>query len=269
MLDADRPTTAAGQTPAAGETPAAGTDGATGTDAAARRRRLLRRWWPLLAAVPLGTLGGAGYALLAPAAYQANAYVMVVPQGGADSTTAVNFAQAYGRIIAQPEVLQPASAGTGVPLVALAARIEALTSPDAPMIQISGTAPRARLSARETNAVARSLVDFGNATTKQTGVKLISFAAAATPDAPSTPTRSLDVAVGGAAGVLLGGLGLLVRRRDLGGGTSLQGAGPAPAAGPAPTGGPTAAGAAAEPAAGTDLPQPRPLAGRDEAKAGR
>lgn len=251
MLDADRPTTAAGH------------------DAAGRRSRLLRRWWPLLAAVPLGTLGGAGYALVAPAAYQANAYVMVVPQGGADSTAAVNFAQAYGRIIAQPEVLQSASADTGVPVTALAARIEALTSPDAPMIQISGTAPGARLSAREANAVARSLVDFGNATTRQTGVKLLSFAAAATPDAPSTPTRSLDVAVGGAAGVLIGGLGLLVRRRDLGGGTSLQGARPAP--GPTPAAEPAAEAAepAAGPAVGADLPQPRPLAGRDEAKAGR
>ncbi|WP_052069786.1 Wzz/FepE/Etk N-terminal domain-containing protein [Streptacidiphilus albus] len=255
MLDADRPTTAAGH------------------DAAGRRSRLLRRWWPLLAAVPLGTLGGAGYALVAPAAYQANAYVMVVPQGGADSTAAVNFAQAYGRIIAQPEVLQSASADTGVPVTALAARIEALTSPDAPMIQISGTAPGARLSAREANAVARSLVDFGNATTRQTGVKLLSFAAAATPDAPSTPTRSLDVAVGGAAGVLIGGLGLLVRRRDLGGGTSLQGArpapGPTPATEPAAEATEPAAEPAAGPAVGADLPQPRPLAGRDEAKAGR
>ena len=175
-------------------------------------RSILRRCWPVLAAVPLGAACGGAYALAAPVQYQANAYVMVVPQVGGDSATAVNFAQAYGRVIAQPEILLDASASTGVPLAKLTPLIQATTSPDAPMVQITGSAPTAARAAQEANAVARSLVTFGNAATKETRVRLITFAAAARPDAPSSPSRSLDVAVGGAAGLLVGGLGMMAGR---------------------------------------------------------
>ena len=190
-------------------------------------RSILRRCWPVLAAVPLGAACGGAYALAAPVQYQANAYVMVVPQVDGDSATAVNFAQAYGRVIAQPEILLDASAGTGVPLAKLTPLIQATTSPDAPMVQITGSAPTAARAATEANAVARSLVTFGNNATKQTRVRLITFAAAARPDAPSSPSRSLDVAVGGAAGLLVGGLGMMARQ-------SRDGGGPAPSPLPQP-----------------------------------
>lgn len=173
---------------------------------------LLRRCWPLLAAVPLGAVCGGLYATVAPVQYQADAYVMVVPEANADSATAVNFAQAYGRVIAQPEILLSAVADTGVPLAELTPLVQAVTSPDAPMIQITGSAPTAAKAAQEANAVARSLISFGDASAKQTRVKLISFAAAAQPDAPTSPSRSLDLAVGAAAGVLVGGLGMMARR---------------------------------------------------------
>ena len=180
-------------------------------------RSILRRCWPVLAAVPLGAACGGAYALAAPVQYQANAYVMVVPQADGDSATAVNFAQAYGRVIAQPEILLDASAGTGVPLAKLTPLIQATTSPDAPMVQITGSAPTSARAAQEANAVARSLVTFGNAATKETRVRLITFAAAARPDVPSSPSRSLDVAVGGAAGLLIGGLGMMARQSRGGG----------------------------------------------------
>jgi len=173
---------------------------------------ILRRCWPLVAAVPLGAVCGGVYALVAPAQYQANAYVMVVPSTVGDSSTAVDFAQAYGRVITQPEILLSASASTGVPVAKLTPLVQAVTSPDAPMIQITGTAGTASRSAAEANAVAHSLVDFGNAASKQTNVKLLTFAAAARPAAPSSPSRTLDVAVGGAAGLLVGGLGMMARR---------------------------------------------------------
>ncbi|MEY9837725.1 Wzz/FepE/Etk N-terminal domain-containing protein [Streptacidiphilus sp. EB103A] len=181
-------------------------------------RSILRRCWPVLAAVPLGAACGGAYALAAPVQYQANAYVMVVPQADGDSATAVNFAQAYGRVIAQPEILLDASASTGVPLAQLTPLIQATTSPDAPMVQITGSAPTAARAAAEANAVASSLVTFGNDASKQTRVHLITFAAAARPAAASSPSRSLDVAVGGAAGLLVGGLGMMARQSGTGGG---------------------------------------------------
>jgi capsular polysaccharide biosynthesis protein len=189
---------------------------------------LLRRCWPLLAAVPLGAVCGGLYAAVAPVQYQAEAYVMVVPEANGDSGTAVNFAQAYGRVIAQPEILLAAAADTGVPLAELTPLVQAVTSPDAPMVQITGSSGTAAKAAQEANAVARSLVAFGDAASKQTQVKLLVFASAAEPDAPSSPSRSLDVAVGAAAGVLIGGLGMMARRSG-----SAQGA---PTALPTPRG---------------------------------
>ncbi|SEM11521.1 Wzz/FepE/Etk N-terminal domain-containing protein [Streptacidiphilus jiangxiensis] len=174
-------------------------------------RSALRKWWPLLVAVPAGAVAGGGYALVATPQYQADAYVMVVADQGADNASATSFAQAYGRVVAQPEILASASAETGVPIRQLAQEVQAQTSPDAPMIQITGSATSARLAAKEANAVARSMVTFGGTTAKQTRVKLMAFAQAAAPAAASSPSRSLDVAVGGAAGLLLGSLALLVR----------------------------------------------------------
>ncbi|MEZ0089360.1 Wzz/FepE/Etk N-terminal domain-containing protein [Streptacidiphilus sp. EB129] len=172
-------------------------------------RSLLRRCWPLAAAVPLGALCGGAYALVAPVQYQANAYVMVVPEATSDGGSAINFAQAYGRVIAQPEILLGAAQATGVPLATLTPLVQAVTSPDAPMVQITGTAGTAAGSAQEANAVARSLVAFGNAASRQTRVTLITFASAAEPPTASSPSRSLDLAVGAAAGLLVGGLGMM------------------------------------------------------------
>ncbi|MFC5907330.1 lipopolysaccharide biosynthesis protein [Streptacidiphilus monticola] len=176
---------------------------------AAPRRRGLLRWWPLAVAVPLGAAAGAGYAAQAQPQYQASAYVMVVaPNGG---SAAVNFAQAYGRIVGQPDVLARAAAQTRLTPGELASHLEATTSPDAPLIQLTGTAGRADSAAAEANAAASSLVAFGNAAAKQTGVQLVTFAKAAAPEKPSSPSAALDTAVGAAAGLLLGGLVLLVR----------------------------------------------------------
>ncbi len=108
-------------------------------------------------------------------------------------------------------MLSSAAADIGVPMRELAKDVQAQTSPDAPMIQITGSASSARLAADEANAVARSLVAFGDTTAQQTRVRLIALAQAAAPAAPSSPSRSLDAAVGGAAGLLLGSLALLAR----------------------------------------------------------
>ncbi|MFD0530294.1 hypothetical protein ACFQ1I_32170 [Kitasatospora arboriphila] len=59
-------------------------------------RAAVRRWWPVAVAVPLGAAAGAGYAAVAPTAYTANSYVVVVAQNPGEGATAVNFAQAYG-----------------------------------------------------------------------------------------------------------------------------------------------------------------------------
>ncbi|WP_328954541.1 hypothetical protein [Kitasatospora purpeofusca] len=216
-------------------------------------RRLVGRWWPMALAVPLGAAAGAGYAVVAHPSYAANSYVIVVPDAQGQAATAVNFAQAYGRLAGQPQVLAAAAAETGHSRGELETLVHGTTSPDAPMIEITGTGAEPGEAVRAADAVARSLVAFANGSSKETGVRLVPLAGAAEPDRPTTPSGKLDVAVGGAAGVLLGALVMMTRRR--GTGTPAEAA-PA-AAGPATTPRPRAA-----------EPDPDPVDPAGPAKAG-
>ncbi|WP_157855468.1 hypothetical protein [Kitasatospora purpeofusca] len=216
-------------------------------------RRLVGRWWPMALAVPLGAAAGAGYAVVAHPSYAANSYVIVVPDAQGQAATAVNFAQAYGRLAGQPQVLAAAAAETGHSRGELESLVHGTTSPDAPMIEITGTGAEPGEAVRAADAVARSLVAFANNSSKETGVRLVPLAGAAEPDKPTTPSGKLDVAVGGAAGVLIGALVMMTRRRGTG-----SGAEEAPAAtGPATTPRPRAA-----------EPEPDPADPAGPAKAG-
>ncbi|MFD4660936.1 Wzz/FepE/Etk N-terminal domain-containing protein [Kitasatospora sp. NPDC058444] len=176
-------------------------------------RRLVRRWWPVVLAVPLGAAAGAGYAVVSHPSYAANAYVLVVAQNPGEATIATNFAQAYGRLAGQPQVLAVAAAETGHTRSELSSLVHGTTSPDAPMIEITGTGQRPQEAARTADAVARSLVAFANTSSKDTNVRLVTLSPAAAPDKPTTPSGKLDVAVGGAAGLLVGALVMMTRRR--------------------------------------------------------
>ncbi|MGA5819387.1 Wzz/FepE/Etk N-terminal domain-containing protein [Kitasatospora sp. NPDC094028] len=177
-------------------------------------RRLVRRWWPVVLAVPLGAAAGAGYAVVSHPSYAASAYVLVVAQNPGEAATATNFAQAYGRLAGQPQVLAVAAAETGHSRADLESLVHGTTSPDAPMIEITGTGTRPQEAAQTADAVARALVSFANTSSRDTNVRLVTLAPAAEPDKPTTPSGKLDIAVGGAAGLLLGALVMMTRRRS-------------------------------------------------------
>ncbi|MFE2105813.1 hypothetical protein ACFXAF_08065 [Kitasatospora sp. NPDC059463] len=204
-------------------------------------RRLVGRWWPVVLAVPLGAVAGAGYAVVAHPSYAANSYVIVVPETPGETVAAVNFAQAYGRLAGQPQVLATAAAETGHRTAELASLVHGTTSPDAPMIEITGTGARPEEAVRAAEAVARSLVAFANTSSRETGVRLVPLAAAAEPERPTTPSGKLDVAVGGSAGVLIGALVMMTRRRRAAPGAPAAGTVDGTAAGEPPTGEPPAA----------------------------
>ena len=170
-----------------------------------------RRWWPAAAVALLGACGGAVYAAVQAPSYTAQAYVAVVSEQIGDGTTAADFAKAYGRILNQPGILRNASVAAGVPADRLRAQVRGTTSPDAPVIEITGTAGDGDQAAATANAVAAALVRYGNADSSQTRVKLVTFGSAVAPDEPSSPAPAVDIAVGGAVGVLVGALGLLAR----------------------------------------------------------
>lgn len=178
-----------------------------------------RAWWrrvPRWAAVPIGVVaglaGGLGYGLTAAPQYAATSYVIVVPQHG-DSATALGFAQAYGRVVTGSAVLAGAQSATGMAVSDLQSHVQAATSPDAPMISVTGTGAGGAEAADIANAVAASLTATGNRNAASTGVHLLVFSPAAAPSAPASPSAALSAAVGASAGGLLGALVLLVRPR--------------------------------------------------------
>jgi capsular polysaccharide biosynthesis protein len=191
--------------------------------------RLLRQGGVLAGAVLLGLLAGAMYGVFTTPAYTADAQVVIVNAASApDDSTAVKFAQAYGRITTDSAILgQTPTIRAGGSVTALRGAIRAETSPDAPLVQVTATAPNAARAAQLANEVAAALISFGNARSSSTGTRLASFAAASAPDAPASPNKPVAIAVGAAAGLLIGGFattaGVGGRRRRTA---------PAPGAGP-------------------------------------
>ena len=175
-----------------------------------------RRWWPTAALVLVGGLVGLGYGVLAPPTYTATAYVLVVAETPGDSSSAVSYAQAYTRLARQGEVVASAiaaSRGT-ISVEDLRRNVRASSSPDAPVIEVSGSAGDAQRAANMANLVADSLVSVGRTQAPSTRMNLVLLSPAYPPPDPSSPRLMLSVAVGTVIGLLLGGLVLLTRPMD-------------------------------------------------------
>ncbi|MET9449330.1 lipopolysaccharide biosynthesis protein [Streptomyces cinerochromogenes] len=177
------------------------------------RRRALPPWSLVAAGVLTGGLLGGGYGVLKPAEYTATSYVVAVPGKGADTATALGFAQAYGRVATQIAVLGDAQEQAGVPVSALRAGVRTATSPDAPMVAVSATSEHPAEAAAMADAVARALTRHAAAAEADTHVELRQFSRAVRPDEPSSPSPGVTALVGASAGGLLGALALLVRPR--------------------------------------------------------
>ena len=160
-------------------------------------RHLVRRFGVLVALTVLGAVAGAAYGVTKAPTYVAEAHVVVTAQPG-EFPAAVNFAQAYGRIVTAGPVADEAAKALGSR--ADLDRVTASTSPDAPVIEIVAAGPDAARTATVANAVAKALVDFGTKRKDQTRVTLAVLAAAAVPTAPASPKPPLEAAIGAVAG---------------------------------------------------------------------
>jgi capsular polysaccharide biosynthesis protein len=170
----------------------------------------LPRWWPLPFGVVVGAVAGGAHGELQTPQYAATSYVVVVPTTS-DPATALGYAQAYGRVAVQTAVLDDAHARAGVRADVLRSGVQAATSPDAPMISITGTASRPGVAAALANTVTSSLIASTGRAERSTGVEVRQFARAVRPTAPVSISPGMATLVGGSAGGLLGGLALLVR----------------------------------------------------------
>ncbi|WP_406069788.1 lipopolysaccharide biosynthesis protein [Streptomyces sp. NBC_01020] len=196
-----------------------------------RRAAALPRWWPLPLCALVGVVGGASYGALAAPDYAATSYVVAAPAKGSDPATALGFAQAYGRISTSASTLAAAQPAAGVPARTLGRHVRTETSPESPMIGITGSATRPGTAAHIANAVAGALTAGANGASDSTGVRLVLFSKAVPPSAAVSPSLPVGIAVGGCAGGLVGALALLVRPRRKQGSTGTAVPAPAQATG--------------------------------------
>ncbi|MFI8261501.1 MULTISPECIES: lipopolysaccharide biosynthesis protein [unclassified Streptomyces] len=181
-----------------------------------RRRRKVRllpppAWWPLPVAALLGLAAGGAYGVLKAPEYAATSYVVAVPDDTTEPATALGFAQAYARIATSSSTLGYAQPRAGISARKLRTQVRAETSPESPMIAITGTSRSAAEAADIANAVADALSLSSNQAAKNTGVQLLLFNQAVAPSEPASPSAAISGAVGLCAGGLLGGLWLLAR----------------------------------------------------------
>ncbi|PKW07913.1 Capsular polysaccharide biosynthesis protein [Streptomyces sp. 1222.5] len=177
------------------------------------RVRALPPWSLVAAGVLAGGLLGGAYGGLKTPTYTATSYVVVVPTDRSDTSSALGFAQAYGRVATQLAVLGDAQGLAGVPVDTLRESVRTATSPDAPMVAVSATSARPAQAAAMANAVAAALTAQANGTKADTHVQLVQFSRAVRPASPTSPSAGLTGLVGASGGGLLGGLALLVRPR--------------------------------------------------------
>ncbi|MER7733302.1 lipopolysaccharide biosynthesis protein [Streptomyces erythrochromogenes] len=168
-------------------------------------------WWPLPACAVLGLAAGGAYGVLKAPEYAATSYVVAVPDDTTEPATALGFAQAYARIATSSSTLAYAQPRAGITARELRTQVRAETSPESPMIAITGTSKSPAEAADIANAVADALSLSSNQAAKNTGVQLLLFNQAVAPTDPASPSAAISGAVGLCAGGLLGGLWLLAR----------------------------------------------------------
>lgn len=230
---------------------------------------MVPRWAIPLLCVLLGGIGGVAYTLLTKPTYTASSTVVVTATPSTGDRRDVSLAQALGRLANQPEIATAAAATVGLTADQVARSVRGRTSPDAPIIEITGDAPTAAKAAEVVNAVATGLVTFGTKNMAATGVTLSVLSAATPPLTAGSPSLTLDLAVGVGAGILLGALYLLAtggRKRSAappGAAVPLPGALPssAPRPGPPAQAFPPPPGSGPRPPAGGPPRRPPPPAG--------
>jgi capsular polysaccharide biosynthesis protein len=167
---------------------------------------LVRRFGLVVLLTLIGGIAGGIYGAVKTPTYTAQAYVVVTGEAG-ESIAALNYAQAYGRIATKGPVADKAAAALGS--TEDLKRVSASTSPDAPVIEITATGPDAERTATVANAVAKALVDVGTSRKAETRVGVSVLASASVPTSPTSPKPPLELAVGAAGGLLIGGLTVL------------------------------------------------------------
>jgi len=175
----------------------------------------VRRWWPAALLVGLGAIAGFLYAQVAQPTYVTSAYVAAVARDAGDNAAAVSYAGVYARIARQGDVISAAvkASGGGASADELRRQVTTTTSPEGPVIEVTGAGDSPQRAAEVANLVAAGVISTAGRNSDETRVDLVLLSPAVPPTQPASPRPVLDVAVGASVGLLLGGLLVLTRGR--------------------------------------------------------
>lgn len=188
---------------------------------------LKKHWVVIVVLTVLGAGAGFGYSQFVPDQYRAQASVIVVPERGDDtsqlvqgSTYVQNLVQTYAVLATLPAVLTPVIDELGLEEdpVRLARRVDVTSPLNTVIIQIGVTdasAEGARETADEIAAQLAVAVDDLSPTgaDNRPAVRIETIAPAQKPKAPFAPNTRMNTALGAGAGLAVGVVFALLRRR--------------------------------------------------------
>jgi capsular polysaccharide biosynthesis protein len=177
------------------------------TTADATIRLLMRRWLLLLVVAIVGAGIGIAVSTTRPTKYAASAYLLGHATGAhpADASLVSSSAKVYARAATAPEVIASALRDGNLSLspTSAAASVNAVASPDTPLLEIRATTDRASVSVALANAVATAVEDYSVSLSAGTGYEMQDFRSATLPHSPVGPGTVLFGFGGGLLALLL------------------------------------------------------------------
>ena len=177
---------------------------------------LKKGWWVLCLLTLL--LAGAGYAVstyVIPPTYEATAYILVVPQQNAETTSTTTLVSTYQDILRSPEVIDQVAKKMDVTdkrIFDLTDRLTVASNLDSRVIALSVTDRSAEQAAIQANTMTEVFQDYVPQLIKTSSTEV--FSTARIPTEPVSPNILMNTAIGGILGLLFGLL--IVYSRALG-----------------------------------------------------
>lgn len=178
---------------------------------------LIRRLWVIILGFVIGGALGAFVSQQMSPIYQSNVYLLVVPASGDFGTQTPSdyeqklrndYAQAYSRIATDPAVIGEAvrESGVGVDPSDIRKVVNVTPSSTAPILQVTVNFQDPEGASTLANAVARGLNSYTTEQSTDSGYRADVMADAIPPTSPVAPGWRLNIAVGAAMGLLVGGV---------------------------------------------------------------
>lgn len=178
---------------------------------------LVRRLWIIVLGFIIGGALGAFVSQQMSPIYQSNVYLLVVPASGDLGTQTLSdyeqklrndYAQAYSRITTDPAVIGKAvrESGVGVDPSDIRKIVNVIPSPNAPILQVTVNFQDPEGASTLANAVASGLNSYTAEQSTNSGYRADVMAEATPPTSPVAPGWKLNIAVGAATGLLVGGV---------------------------------------------------------------